>query len=117
MKTPLAGLPLASLLFSAMAVMPLLAAAPTLAAADVVTEWNEIAGATAAAGNHGASDASRTTALVHAAIFDAVNAVEPRHVAYRVKITAPAGASAEAAAVAAAHTALVRLYPEQKDRP
>src|SRR5262249_40429376 len=39
-------------------------AVPGLAAADAVTEWNEIAIATAAAGRHGASDASRTTALV-----------------------------------------------------
>jgi len=86
-----------------------------LAAADVVVEWNEIAVATAAAGRHGASDASRTTALVHAAVFDAVNAVEARYTPYKVKVTAPAGASADAAAAAAAHAALVRLYPAQKD--
>jgi hypothetical protein len=87
---------------------------PAVAAADAVTEWNEIAVATAAAGRHGASDASRTTALVHAAVFDAVNAVEARYTPYRIKVTAPAGASAEAAAVAAAHAALTRLYPAQK---
>jgi len=88
---------------------------PGLAAADVVTEWNQIAVATAAAGRHGGSDASRTTALVHAAIFDAVNAVEPRYTPYKVKVTAPAGASPEAAAAAAAHAVLVRLYPAQKE--
>jgi PAP2 superfamily len=87
---------------------------PAVAAADAVTDWNEIAVATAAAGRHGASDASRTTALVHAAIFDAVNAIEARYTPYKVKMTAPAGASPEAAAVAAAHAALVRLYPAQK---
>ena len=38
-----------------------------------------------------------------------------RHRPYRIKVAAPAGASAEAAAVAAAHRALVRLYPAQKD--
>ena len=54
---------------------------PGVAAADAVTEWNEIAVATAAAGKHGASDASRTTALVHAALFDAVNAIEARRIA------------------------------------
>jgi hypothetical protein len=62
---------------------------PATALADVVTEWNEIAVATAAAGKHGASDASRTTALVHAAIFDAVNAVEPHYSPYKIKVTAP----------------------------
>jgi hypothetical protein len=88
---------------------------PAVAAADAVTDWSEIAVATAAAGKHGASDASRTTALVHAAVFDAVNAVEARYTPYKVKVSAPAGASAEAAAVAAAHAVLVRLYPAQKD--
>ena len=88
---------------------------PGLAVADAVIEWSEIAVATAAAGRHGASDASRITALVHAAIFDAVNAIETRYTPYKVKVAAPAGASSEAAAVAAAHTALLRLYPAQKD--
>ena len=88
---------------------------PGGAAADAITEWNEIAVATAAAGKHGASDASRTTALVHAAIFDAVNAIDARYTAYKVKATAPVGASAEAGAVAAAYAALVRLYPDQKN--
>ena len=87
---------------------------PALAVADAVVEWNEIAGATATAGRHGASDASRTTALVHAAVFDAVNAIERRYTPYRVTFNAPAGASPEAAAVAGAYTALVRLYPAQK---
>src|SRR5262249_38165407 len=67
-----------------------------------------------AAGKHGASEASRTTALVHAAIFDAVNAVEVRYAPYKIAIPAPAGASSESAAVAAAHAALVRLYPDQR---
>jgi len=87
---------------------------PGVAAADAVTEWSEIAVATAAAGKHGAADASRTSALVHTAIFDAVNAIEVRYTPYKIKATAPAGASAEAAAVAAAHAVLVRLYPDQK---
>ncbi len=87
---------------------------PGVAAADAVTEWNEIAVATAAAGKHGASDASRVTALVHAAIFDAVNAIEAGYTPYKIRVGAAAGASPEAAAVAAAHAALVRLYPDQK---
>ena len=89
-------------------------AIPGVAAADAVTEWNEIAVAAAAAGRHGAADASRTTALVHAAVFDAVNAVEARYTPYKIRVAPPAGASAEAAAVSAAYAALVRLYPGQK---
>jgi len=80
----------------------------------VITEWNELAVGAAATGRHGASDASRTTAMVHAAVFDAVNAVEGRYTPYKVAVKAPVGASAEAAAVAAAHAVLVRLYPDQK---
>jgi PAP2 superfamily len=99
--------------------LPLLLAAmlavPVTAAADAVTDWSEVAVATAAAGRHGASDASRTTALVHAAVFDAVNAIEARYTPYKVQLPAPAGASPEAAAVAAAHAVLVRLYPGQKE--
>ncbi len=87
---------------------------PGAAGADVVTEWSEIAVATAVAGKHAASEGSRTSALVHAAIFDAVNSIEARFTPYRIQVTAPAGASAEAAAVAAAHAILVRLYPDQK---
>jgi len=92
-----------------------LLAAPAGAGADAVIEWNEIAVATAAAGKHGASDASRTTALVHAAVFDAVNAIDRGYAPYKINATAPPGASTEAAAVAAAHAVLVRLYPPQKD--
>src|SRR5262249_55003517 len=88
---------------------------PARAVAAAVREWNEIAVATAAAGKHGASDASRTTALVHATVFDAVNAIEARYTPYKIKVSAPAGASAEAAAVGAAHAVLVRLYPDQKN--
>src|SRR4030095_11382546 len=80
---------------------------PRLAGADAVTDWSEIAVATAAAGRHGASDASRTTALVHAAVFDAVNAIEARYTPYKIKVSAPAGASAEAAGAAAAHAAVL----------
>jgi hypothetical protein len=88
---------------------------PEKAAADAVTDWSEVAVATAAASGHRASEASRTSSLVHAAVFDAVNAIESRYTPYKVKAAAPAGASVEAAAVAAAHAVLVRLYPAQKD--
>ena len=69
---------------------------PGPARGDAVTDWSEIAVATAAAGRHDASDASRTTALVHAAVFDAVNAVEARYTPYKIKASAPPGASSEA---------------------
>src|SRR5215470_665745 len=99
--------------FAALVIISLLTVSDAIAA-DVVVDWNEIAVATAAAGKHAASEASRTTALVHAAMFDAVNAIGRRYTPYKVAVAAPAGASEEAAGIAAAHAALVRLYPEQK---
>lgn len=47
-------------------------------------------------------------------ILDTVNAIERKYTAYAVDVTAPAGASAEVAAAAAAHGVLERLYPQQK---
>jgi hypothetical protein len=84
------------------------------ARADMVTEWNVIAlNSTAVPPNSILQ--SRALAIVHAAIYDAVRAVERRKgAAYAVEIEALAGASAEAAVAAAAHRALVRLAPAQR---
>ena len=57
---------------------------------------------------------NRGLAIVHAAIFDAVNAIDRRYTPYAVDVKAPAGASIAAAAAAAGHGALIRLYPAQK---
>jgi hypothetical protein len=57
--------------------------------------------------------ASRNMAMVHAAIYDAVNSITKKHSPYRVNIDAPAGASEEAAAAAATYRTLVSLYPAQ----
>jgi hypothetical protein len=82
------------------------------AQADAVTDWNVIAlNATAVPPNSILQ--SRALAIVHGAIYDAVHAVERKGGAYAVDITAPSGTSLEAAVVAAAHTALVRLTPHR----
>ena len=52
-------------------------------------------------------------AMVHGAVYDAVNSVDRTHAPYRVLVDAPAGASREAAAAAAAHRALTSLYPSR----
>jgi hypothetical protein len=55
---------------------------------------------------------TRSFAIMHAAIYDAVNAVDQTHHAYRIQIAGAApDASQEAAAAAAAHDVLVGLYP------
>src|SRR5580692_251146 len=88
--------------------------APAMVSADVVTEWNERALACTTMAKQPPFTATRTMAMVHTAMFDAVNSVERRYALYRVKEVAPAGSSPEAAGVAAAHTVLIKLFPDQK---
>lgn len=55
---------------------------------------------------------TRSFAIMHAAIYDAVNAIDGTHQTYLVKLSGvPRGASQDAAAAAAAHEVLVALYP------
>ncbi len=56
---------------------------------------------------------TRSMAIVHLAIYDAVNAIMGRHAPYLV-LQAPRSASPDAAAAAAAHTALLSLFPNQQ---
>ena len=58
---------------------------------------------------------TRSFAILHAAIYDAVNAIDRSHEPYLISVRAPRGASETAAADAAAHTALVGLYPAQQN--
>lgn len=89
-------------------------ALPAIAAADVVTEWNQKSLACVTEAKQLPFVAARTMAIVHTAMFDAVNSIEGRYTPYKIKVSAPPGSSSEAAAVAAAHAALVELYPDQK---
>jgi len=55
---------------------------------------------------------TRSFAIMHAAIYDAVNAIDRTHRPYLVRLSGvPRSASQDAAAVAAAHQVLVVLYP------
>ena len=61
----------------------------------------------------GPGRASRAMAIVHIAIFDAVNAITGKYSGYTSIRRWPAGASIAAAVAAAAHDTLVALYPSQ----
>jgi membrane-associated phospholipid phosphatase len=50
--------------------------------------------------------------MVHAAVYDAVNAIAPLRATYHATLNAPAGADLTAAAAQAAHDVLVALYPD-----
>jgi PAP2 superfamily len=79
--------------------------------ADMVTDWNNAALDAIRAGNTAPPIASRALAILHAAIYDAVNGITRTHEAYLVPSAVPASTSREAAASAAAHEALVNLFP------
>lgn len=87
---------------------------PSLSAGDVVTEWNQQAGACVLEAKIFPFAGTRVMAIIHTAMFDAINSVEGRYAPYKFKVSAPVGASPEAAGVAAAHATLMRLFPEQK---
>ena len=55
---------------------------------------------------------TRSFAIMHAAIYDAVNAIDGTHKPYLVGFSASPVASQEAAASSAAHEVLVKLYPK-----
>ena len=84
-----------------------------LAHADVVTDWNERAVAAGYTARQAPPMHGRIVAMVHLAMFEAVNSIEPRYLPYRARLTAEPGASREAAVASAAYYLLVRLYPDQ----
>jgi len=115
---------------SAIAAAALTLAAPATAAPSaspwcgdrcdqVVIDWNQQTHQVirAASGYADPMAASRVLAMVHLAMHDAVNAVEPRYrpYAYAPK-SGPGGPRADAAVAAAvaAHDVLVALFPQQK---
>jgi hypothetical protein len=99
---------------SSVLLVGLLSAVPA-ARADTIPEWNQITAKTLQTGEAGTALAqSRVYAMVHGAMFDAVNAIERRYHAYAADLTANPNASRHAAAAAAAHAVLVNLYPMQQ---
>jgi PAP2 superfamily len=57
---------------------------------------------------------ARAFAIVHAAIFDAVNSIDRSYTPYLALVKASRGASIKASVAQAAHDTLVALYPHQK---
>ena len=80
---------------------------------DVVMEWNQIALAATVTAGQGPVPQARSMTIIQVAVHDAVNAVTGRHGTYYEYGAPPAGASADAAAIGAAHAALTSLFPPQ----
>ena len=93
----------------------LLCVAPLLftlvARADVVTDWNRIALPIITAYSLSAPS-YRDFAMLHVAMFQCINTIEPRYEAYGTKLEPQPGASKDAAAAVAAARILVRLHPD-----
>jgi membrane-associated phospholipid phosphatase len=83
-------------------------------AADTVLEWNEVAVEATRVARLSPNAQTRALAMVHGAVFDAVNGIERDYAPYLVQRHAPRWASEEAAAAAAAHGVLVGLMPAQQ---
>ena len=82
--------------------------------ADAVTDWNVIATNTAPAGGKNAIQQSRIYAMMHAAIHDALNAIDRRNKSYAFDRQPSLGASPEAAVAAAARDVLLAEIPTQQ---
>ena len=99
--------------------MSLIAAALALglnpAHADVITDWNQT-GLAATSSIPGSGPQVRILAIMHGAMFDAVNATAPRYRFYLGELSAPADTSAEAAAASAAHVVMLALLPAERAR-
>jgi hypothetical protein len=106
----------------AAAVIALVGFGANSALADVVMDWMDMAEVTSNADSAAHSQPPDTWSLkdeadeiVAVAIFQAVNAVNPRYTPFRSALgPVIADASAAAAAAAAGHAALVQMYPDRK---
>ena len=86
----------------------------SLAHADELIGWNQMLFRAGLVAGTSPTTMSRVAAIVHAAMFDAVNGIDRRYTPVRVAPAAPNGASRDAAVAYAAYTTLVALYPAQK---
>ena len=95
-----------TILFLATAMTP----AATLAADDVIT-WNARALTVVATNGQNGIVQTRSLAMVHAAIHDALNAIEPRYERYLFEDSVGDDVSADAAIASAAYHVLAGLIP------
>ena len=82
---------------------------------DAIVEWNRLLQSTLSTPGALAPTTfvTRPYALVHVAIFDAVNAIERRYGGYAIELDAPTAAGAVAIAQAA-HDVMVEMFPSQR---
>ena len=82
--------------------------------ADVITDWDQ-KGIDIVVPRMPSTHSQRIVAIMHAAMFDAVNSIERRYQPYVAQLPASPTTSKDAAAAAAAATVLARLLPNAED--
>jgi hypothetical protein len=91
-----------------------LALSATAARADVIMDWNAKADALAVEKQLLNAPNARGQAMLHIAMFEALNAIDRRYAPYKLNLTADRATSREAAAAAAAYEVLLALHPDKK---
>jgi hypothetical protein len=86
----------------------------TMVWADAVTDCSSRACEIVAGAKLGAPPANRVLAIVHTAVYEAVNAITKRYPNSGRQLEAEPGASIDAAVAAASHATLVKLVPSQE---
>jgi hypothetical protein len=84
------------------------------ASSDVIMDWNAKADAIGVEKQLVNVPNARGQAMLHVAMFEAVNAIERRYAPYKLNLESDRAASKEAAAASAAYEVLLSLYPDQK---
>jgi hypothetical protein len=91
-----------------------LALSATAARGDVIMDWNAKADAIAVEKQLLNAANARGQAMLHIAMFEAVNAIDRRYAPYKLSLSADRAASREAAAASAAYDVLLALHPDKK---
>jgi hypothetical protein len=82
------------------------------AAADAVTDWNNVVVTATVGGGRPNTEPPIAAAYMHIAIYDAIASIDGRYAPFATLVpNAPGGASREAAAAQAAYEILTYLYP------
>jgi len=84
---------------------------PVRARADVALDWNAIAVSTVVGQGQSPFAQARFLAITQLAVFEAVNAITGDYEPYLGTVVAPAGASADAAAICAAYAVRKHYFP------
>ncbi len=84
--------------------------------AETVIEWNRIllTTLTTPGANQPTVFVTRGLAIMHVAVFDALNSIDFQYTPYATRADATPGASADAAVAQAAHDVLAALFPSQR---